>query len=140
MDRDAVVGLLADVEDPQLGDDIVSLGLVNDVTLDGDVARVSLALGAPYAPAERYGRPSASIRRHGPSPGKNVATLAPATPGSASMRRSSSLARSTKRALSSPTASLFTIVEGPSSGRILRVARRICSAGYRDSAPAITTD
>jgi ATP-binding protein involved in chromosome partitioning len=52
MDEDAVLDRLRAVEDPDLGDDIVSLGLVNDVTLDGDTARVSLALGAPYAPHE----------------------------------------------------------------------------------------
>jgi ATP-binding protein involved in chromosome partitioning len=40
------------VDDPALGDDIVSLGLVNAVEVDGDVARVSLALGAPYSPGE----------------------------------------------------------------------------------------
>ena len=43
---------LREVEDPDLGEDIVSLGLVNAVEVDGDVARVSLALGAPYAPHE----------------------------------------------------------------------------------------
>jgi ATP-binding protein involved in chromosome partitioning len=42
------------VEDPALGDDVVSLGLVNEVTVsaDGDSATVDLALGAPYSPAE----------------------------------------------------------------------------------------
>ncbi|EJN58990.1 ATP-binding protein involved in chromosome partitioning [Halogranum rubrum] len=44
--------LLSSVEDPDLGDDIVSLGLVNAVDVDGDAVRVSLALGAPYAPHE----------------------------------------------------------------------------------------
>ncbi|SEO71707.1 ATP-binding protein involved in chromosome partitioning [Halogranum amylolyticum] len=44
--------LLQSVEDPDLGDDIVSLGLVNAVEVDGDTVRVSLALGAPYAPTE----------------------------------------------------------------------------------------
>jgi ATP-binding protein involved in chromosome partitioning len=52
MDEDAVLDRLRAVEDPDLGDDIVSVGLVNDVTLDGDTAHVSLALGAPYAPNE----------------------------------------------------------------------------------------
>ncbi|MFC4357117.1 P-loop NTPase [Halobium salinum] len=42
------------VEDPDLGDDIVSLGLVNavEVSEDGDTVRISLALGAPYSPHE----------------------------------------------------------------------------------------
>ncbi|ESP89088.1 Mrp/NBP35 family ATP-binding protein [Candidatus Halobonum tyrrellensis] len=45
---------LASVDDPALGGDIVSLGLVNAVDVDDEagVIRVSLALGAPYAPAE----------------------------------------------------------------------------------------
>ncbi|WP_123619269.1 Mrp/NBP35 family ATP-binding protein [Halorubrum sp. CSM-61] len=43
---------LATVEDPRNDDDIVSMGLVNDVTVDGDAAEVSLAFNAPYAPAE----------------------------------------------------------------------------------------
>ena len=52
MDEAAVREALRAVEDPALGDDIVTLGLVNDVRVEGDVARVSLALGAPYSPAE----------------------------------------------------------------------------------------
>ncbi|EMA64871.1 P-loop NTPase, partial [Halorubrum kocurii] len=45
---------LADVQDPDLGGDIVSLGLVNDVEVDegSDEVRVSLALGAPFSPHE----------------------------------------------------------------------------------------
>ncbi|MDZ5811589.1 Mrp/NBP35 family ATP-binding protein [Halorubrum sp. AD140] len=43
---------LAAVEDPCNDDDIVSMGLVNDVTVRGDTAEVSLAFNAPYAPAE----------------------------------------------------------------------------------------
>jgi ATP-binding protein involved in chromosome partitioning len=53
MDEAEVRALLGGVEDPTLGDDIVSLGLVNAVDVEDGVARVSLALGAPYAPAER---------------------------------------------------------------------------------------
>jgi len=52
MNEDAVRDLLRDVEDPDLGDDVVSLGLVNAIEVEGDTARVSLALGAPYAPHE----------------------------------------------------------------------------------------
>jgi len=52
MNADDVRERLAAVQDPDLGDDIVSLGLVNAVEVDGDVARVSLALGAPYSPKE----------------------------------------------------------------------------------------
>lgn len=43
---------LARVDDPTLDDDIVSLGLVGDIEIDGDTARVPLALGAPHSPVE----------------------------------------------------------------------------------------
>ena len=45
---------LSAVRDPDLGDDIVSLGLVNDVDVDADAGtvHVSLALGAPFSPTE----------------------------------------------------------------------------------------
>ncbi|MFC7142350.1 Mrp/NBP35 family ATP-binding protein [Halosimplex aquaticum] len=52
MDEDDVLDLLGTVEDPDLGDDIVSLGLVNSVEVTDDEVRVSLALGAPYSPTE----------------------------------------------------------------------------------------
>ncbi|WP_132057629.1 Mrp/NBP35 family ATP-binding protein [Halorussus amylolyticus] len=52
MDESAVRDLLRRVEDPDLGDDIVSLNLVNDVSVEGDTADISLALGAPYSPHE----------------------------------------------------------------------------------------
>ncbi|WP_049925055.1 Mrp/NBP35 family ATP-binding protein [Halopiger goleimassiliensis] len=43
---------LEEIEDPDIGEDIVSLGLVNDVTIEDETARISLALNAPYAPSE----------------------------------------------------------------------------------------
>ena len=52
MDESDVRELLRGVEDPDLGDDIVSLGLVNSIAVDDDVAHISLALGAPYSPTE----------------------------------------------------------------------------------------
>ncbi|MFB6090960.1 MAG: P-loop NTPase [Halobellus sp.] len=54
MNVDAVRDRLATVSDPDLGDDIVSLGLVNAVDVDDEagVIRISLALGAPYSPSE----------------------------------------------------------------------------------------
>ena len=52
MDEDDVLDRLRTVEDPDLGDDIVSLDLVNSVSVDGTTVRVSLALGAPYSPTE----------------------------------------------------------------------------------------
>ena len=46
--------LLATVEDPDLGGDIVSLELVNDIHVDDEtgVVHIDLALGAPYSPTE----------------------------------------------------------------------------------------
>ena len=52
MNEADVRDLLRDVDDPALGDDVVSLGLVNAIEVDGDLVRVSLALGAPYSPQE----------------------------------------------------------------------------------------
>jgi ATP-binding protein involved in chromosome partitioning len=43
---------LAEIEDPANGEDIVSMGLVNDVTIADGTAEVSLAFNAPYASAE----------------------------------------------------------------------------------------
>lgn len=57
MDAAQIKERLRTVEDPELGDDIVSLGLVNEIdvttTEAGPTVTVSLGLGAPYAPAER---------------------------------------------------------------------------------------
>ena len=52
MTRENILDLLRTVTDPEFDDDIVSLGFVNDVTAEDDTAHVSLALGAPYSPAE----------------------------------------------------------------------------------------
>jgi ATP-binding protein involved in chromosome partitioning len=52
MDEADVRERLRGVEDPDLGDDIVSLGLVNAVEITDEALSVSLALGAPYSPAE----------------------------------------------------------------------------------------
>jgi ATP-binding protein involved in chromosome partitioning len=53
MNEDDVRERLRTVTDPDLGDDIVSLNLVNEVTFeDDDTVHVSLALGAPYSPNE----------------------------------------------------------------------------------------
>jgi ATP-binding protein involved in chromosome partitioning len=53
-DVERVRDRLRGVADPDLGDDIVSLGLVNDIAVDADagVVHVDLALGAPYSPTE----------------------------------------------------------------------------------------
>jgi len=40
------------IEDPDLGDDIVALGLVNSIEVTDSEIRIDLALGAPYSPTE----------------------------------------------------------------------------------------
>ena len=52
MNPDEVRSRLSSVEDPDLDDDIISLGLVNAIDVDAETIRLSLALGAPYAPNE----------------------------------------------------------------------------------------
>jgi ATP-binding protein involved in chromosome partitioning len=52
MNESDVRDRLQGVEDPDLDDDIVSLDLVNSIEIDEGIARISLALGAPYSPAE----------------------------------------------------------------------------------------
>ncbi|MCU4740332.1 Mrp/NBP35 family ATP-binding protein [Halobacteria archaeon AArc-m2/3/4] len=52
MDEAAVRDRLRAIEDPDLGDDIVSLGLVNEITIDDGEIAIDLALGAPYSPTE----------------------------------------------------------------------------------------
>ena len=52
MDEEDVLDRLRGVEDPDLGDDIVTLGLVSAVEVTDDEVHVSLALGAPYSPTE----------------------------------------------------------------------------------------
>ena len=52
MDEAAVLERLREVEDPDLGGDLVSLGLVNDVSVEDGTVAVDLALGAPYSPTE----------------------------------------------------------------------------------------
>ncbi|MFB6124427.1 MAG: Mrp/NBP35 family ATP-binding protein [Halanaeroarchaeum sp.] len=52
MDAEGVRDLLSSVEDPDLGDDIVSQNLVTDVAVDGDDVTVELALDAPGSPVE----------------------------------------------------------------------------------------
>ena len=51
MDESDVRERLRAVEDPDLGGDIVSLGLVNEIET-GETVHVDLALGAPYSPKE----------------------------------------------------------------------------------------
>ena len=43
---------LAAIEDPLNGEDLVSLGMINDVTVHDGTASVSLAFNAPFAPTE----------------------------------------------------------------------------------------
>ncbi|PSP48885.1 MRP family ATP-binding protein [Halobacteriales archaeon QH_7_69_31] len=52
MDEAEIRERLSAVEDPDLGDDVVSLGLVNELAVRADVVSIDLALGAPYSPTE----------------------------------------------------------------------------------------
>jgi ATP-binding protein involved in chromosome partitioning len=52
MDQDDVLDRLRTVEDPDLGGDIVSLGLINSIDTEEESVHISLALGAPYSPNE----------------------------------------------------------------------------------------
>jgi metal-sulfur cluster biosynthetic enzyme len=46
--------LLREVIDPELGLDIVELGLLRDVEVDGDAARVRFTVTTPACPLSRY--------------------------------------------------------------------------------------
>ena len=53
MNEERALDLLGGVEDPDLGEDVVSLGLVNGIEVgEGGTVHASLALGAPYSPTE----------------------------------------------------------------------------------------
>jgi ATP-binding protein involved in chromosome partitioning len=52
MDESDVRDRLRGVEDPDLGDDVVSLGLLNAIEIEDGTVRISLALGAPFSPTE----------------------------------------------------------------------------------------
>lgn len=53
-DEHSVREQLRSVEDPDLGDDLVSLNLLNEIEIDHDqeVVAIDLALGAPFSPTE----------------------------------------------------------------------------------------
>lgn len=50
--EDELLDRLGSIEDPQNDDDIVSMGLVNDITIEDGTANISLAFNTPYAPTE----------------------------------------------------------------------------------------
>ena len=49
--RDDVIEALRQVEDPELGMDIVELGLLYDVEVDGPRVKIVYSLTTPYCPA-----------------------------------------------------------------------------------------
>ena len=53
MDEQEVQDLLSSIPDPRLGNDIVSLGLVNSITIEDSTIKISLVLGAPYSTEEQ---------------------------------------------------------------------------------------
>jgi ATP-binding protein involved in chromosome partitioning len=57
---DDVYRELQRIDDPDLGADVVSTGLVRDVAVSGGTGRVELALGAPFAPTDE--RLAADVR------------------------------------------------------------------------------
>jgi len=71
---DELRNALTAVDDPALGDDIVSLGLVGEIEIRDDTAAVQLALGAPYSPheAEIADRVREVIREEGYEPSLSV--------------------------------------------------------------------
>lgn len=48
----AIRDRLATIEDPILGEDVITLDLLDDVTVEDGIARITLALNTPFAPAE----------------------------------------------------------------------------------------
>ena len=50
--EDELEARLREIEDPLVGEDIVTMRLINDVTIDDGTASVSLAFNTPFAPAE----------------------------------------------------------------------------------------
>lgn len=72
---DDITDRLAQVEDPALGEDIVSLGLVGSIELENGVADVPVALGAPHSPAEATiaDRVRTAVREAGYEPSLSVA-------------------------------------------------------------------
>ena len=53
MNQEEIYERLATIDDPMLGDDIVSLGVVTDVNVTPETIRVGVVLHAPHAPDER---------------------------------------------------------------------------------------
>jgi metal-sulfur cluster biosynthetic enzyme len=54
LDRDGVLQALHDVSDPELGYNIVDLGLIYELQVDGGVVEITMTMTTPGCPAQDY--------------------------------------------------------------------------------------
>ena len=54
LDRDGVLQALHDVIDPELGYNIVDLGLIYELQVDGGVVEITMTMTTPGCPAQDY--------------------------------------------------------------------------------------
>ena len=70
--REQVLAALGNVWDPELALDVVSLGLVYDVRVDGDVIEIDMTLTTPGCPVSEQLPAEAEAAVRGAVPGSNV--------------------------------------------------------------------
>ena len=80
LDRDGVLQALHDVSDPELGYNIVDLGLIYELQVDGGVVEITMTMTTPGCPAQDY--ILSGVIRRGDQAGRNVRWIfASLTPG-----------------------------------------------------------
>lgn len=52
--RQAIEQILSTINDPEIGLDIMNLGLIYDIQIQGDKAEVLMTLTTPYCPLDKY--------------------------------------------------------------------------------------